>query len=242
MLHILHPPYALRGIRHRLTTMPPLHPMPQKITRKKNTGSHVNTQFNKLATKLVKDPTTFSIDDTTKLKTLYGNPNWVAPHFYLWECLTLAMSTTGHILETGSGLSSLFLAAGAMHANTQLTILEHDPTWYHLTGKLLSDAKTTNTTLIHAPLNPYPTYDWYSYTKLPYNITLIACDGPPSTTRGGRSGIMETINYLGKDCTILLDDVNRQLERKLLEKLTQKLEGKAYVGGIVQLMGKIKVD
>jgi len=48
-------------------------------------------------------------------------------------------------------------------------------------------------------------------------FSLVVCDGPPGTTRGGRYGFLPVmLPYLSSKCTILLDDVEREGEQKTL--------------------------
>ena len=53
---------------------------------------------------------------------------------------------------------------------------------------------------------------------LPDGIALVICDGPPSSTAGGRYGLVPVMKAsLNTSCRILLDDTHRRKEREIIQ-------------------------
>jgi hypothetical protein len=72
-----------------------------------------------------------------------------------------------------------------------------------------------------SPPEPYEHSVWYQLPEqLPESFDLVLCDGPPSTTQGGRSGLWRLIGDRIR-CCVLLDDAGRDGERTLLAELEQ---------------------
>lgn len=148
----------------------------------------------------------------------WGNEKWSADEMYLCEVIRTAESTSGAILECGSGLTTLLLSAVAARRGLQVHALEHNETWHARVRQAVLEMGGTTTTVHLAALRSYDDYDWYDapLEELPGNITLVVCDGPPGATRGGRSGMLPRMREkLAPRCTILLDDISRPAEREL---------------------------
>jgi len=98
--------------------------------------------------------------------------------------------------------------------------LEHTPKWKTIVESSAAkysipvDIRSTN-------LVSYGDFEWYS---LPEDIkkikfSLVICDGPPSETHGGRYGLMPAAReLLNDDCVILMDDAEREDERRIIEQ------------------------
>jgi hypothetical protein len=151
---------------------------------------------------------------------VYGweNEKWSADELYLAEVVQSAETTKGSILECGSGLTTLLMSAVAARRGLQVHALEHNPTWHARVQSALLELGGTTTTVHLAPLRNYGEYDWYDapLEDMPHDFSLVVCDGPPGSTRGGRSGMLPTMRgRLAPKCTILLDDISRPAEREL---------------------------
>jgi hypothetical protein len=147
----------------------------------------------------------------------WGNPLWVAQPAYLAACLWAALDSPGPILECGSGLSTLVLAAAARHTGQPLWVLEHQPRWrQQLQGYVRMHQLPVQITV--APLQDYGPFSWYAppLTEMPAAFTRVICDGPPGTTPGGRYGLLPIMRArLVPDCLILLDDLHRPEEQAI---------------------------
>ena len=58
----------------------------------------------------------------------------------------------------------------------------------------------------------------------PNQLDLIICDGPPSTTKGSRSGIIKILNLLSVNGFIIFDDANRKSEKRVIKYIINNFE------------------
>jgi hypothetical protein len=183
----------------------------------------------------VPDKTRFEPDLLAELVYGWGN-SWSAQHEYLEAALKHVRETDGPILECGSGLSTILMAAVAQTRGLHIWSLEHEPRWAERVQRYLGKYRFTSVTMCIAPLRSYGDFDWYALPSLqaiPGRISLVICDGPPgSTTRGGRYGLVPVmLEKLRPDCTILLDDGARQDELTIAARWAQTLHGRREVVG-----------
>lgn len=151
----------------------------------------------------------------------WGNEGWSADEDYLTRVMTEAASAKGSILECGSGLSTLLLAAVARQTGTLVHSLEHNEEWRQRVIGQLAAHDLSEYSIVHkVSLQNYGEFDWYSLPEsLPADITLVVCDGPPSTTLGGRYGALPVLRkHLGPVCNFLMDDANRADEIEIISR------------------------
>lgn len=152
----------------------------------------------------------------------WGNESWSALEEYLCGCIQAAYDSPGPILECGSGLSTLLLAVVAARCGSRLLTLEHDPDWGRRLRKTLRRRELTSVEVdVHA-LKDYGDFVWYDPTPPmsaggeAVRFTLVVCDGPPGSGKGGRYGLMPVMKaHLASGCVILLDDTSREGERRV---------------------------
>lgn len=151
----------------------------------------------------------------------WGNLFYSAGWRYLRQVVKHTMSTQEDILECGSGLTTVILAALTASTDRKLLVLEHHSEWLDIVDARLKTLDCSNVNLIHAPLARFGAYSWYSIPENLFErctLDLIVCDGPPSSTHGGRFGLIpKTSSFLSNKCTILLDDTHRKGEKRVLE-------------------------
>jgi len=156
----------------------------------------------------------------------WGN-KWSAQHEYLAACLEHARDADGPILECGSGLSTILLGAVAQVSGNSVWSLEHEPKYALTVQHFLDKYHLTSVKLCVAPLSAYDGFDWYTpprFDSMPKKFSLVVCDGPPGTTRGGRYGLVPVmLERLGADCTILLDDGAREGEQDIAARWAELL-------------------
>lgn len=152
-----------------------------------------------------------------ELSHAWGNEGWSAHLSYLHAVCEAASCVRGPILECGSGLSTVLLGIFAARRGVQVISLEHISEWEGKLNEELAALGLPNR-VTTAPLKSYGEFDWYSHAAAwPAGISLVICDGPPSTTRGGRSGLLPVCGRnFASTCTILLDDAERQEEQAIL--------------------------
>lgn len=138
-----------------------------------------------------------------------------------------------HILELGSGLSTLICSYGC-HQNEsgQVWSLDHEPPYLEKTRALLGQHELAEySTLINAPLVPTQvmqhdtgkptTKRWYNLEGLPdelmYDVLIV--DGPPHGTNSrARYPAMEHLyERLNPGAVIIIDDTNREDEQQMIE-------------------------
>lgn len=143
----------------------------------------------------------------------WGNEPFSALAAYLEVVATYGRSASGPVLECGSGLTTLVLAA----VGADVWVLEHDEFWLQRVEERL-DTLGLVAQLHAAPIRSYGDFDWYEVNAATMPVfSLVVCDGPPGTVRGGRYGLLPVLGErLAKGCTILLDDAGRPGEQEVL--------------------------
>jgi hypothetical protein len=145
----------------------------------------------------------------------WGNESWSAPDEYLDDCINHALTSTGPILECGSGLSTIVVGAIAKRRRQEHWALEHMPDWTSKVQRHLDRYKLDTVILCSTPLKDYGDFCWYDVPlrSMPDNFALVICDGPPGGTKGGRYGLVPIMkDRLAPGCVILLDDAVREQE------------------------------
>lgn len=141
----------------------------------------------------------------------WANGGWTADPSFLRAVAEYSAREQGPILECGSGLSTLVAAS---FAEGPVWALEHLEDWAD-TVSTTALARGLDVRVLVTPLVDFGHYEWYRIpSTLPERFSLVICDGPPSTTKGGRYGLIPTLKERLKGATILLDDGHRQSERQ----------------------------
>ena len=150
----------------------------------------------------------------------WGNEKWAAEEDYLSRLISEAEIAHGTIVECGSGLSTILLAAIARQTGARVHSLEHNVEWQQRVVATCAAFGLTNNTVHYTPLQSYGEFDWYTVPdSLPADIPLVVCDGPPEATRGGRYGALPLLrDRLAPGCRILLDDASRPGETEILSR------------------------
>jgi hypothetical protein len=79
--------------------------------------------------------------------------------------------------------------------------------------------------LCRADLKRYDGFHWYEppLERMP-SFALVVCDGPPGRTPGGRYGLLPVMRaHLEPGCVILLDDTQRDEERRIAHRWAEEL-------------------
>ena len=140
---------------------------------------------------------------------------------YLAACVDQVLSSSGPILECGSGLSTLVVGVVAKKRGRIHWVFEHTPEWAEKVRKHLKRFDLDSVNLRSAPLKDYGDYCWYAVPTepIPDDFSLVVCDGPPGSTKGGRYGLLPVMKCrLNPECTILLDDAEREGELEIAKR------------------------
>jgi predicted O-methyltransferase YrrM len=144
-------------------------------------------------------------------------------------CADVAGRHRRRIVECGSGPSTLVLARLLHTRGGCLVSLEHDQTWAtRVRTSLAATGHAEIAQVALAPLEPHPLarddLQWYAeraLRSLPRRIDLLLVDGPPAFEPE-----MELSRYpalpvlaerLARDATVVLDDIDRRGELRILE-------------------------
>jgi hypothetical protein len=133
----------------------------------------------------------------------WGNP-WAATPEMLMVCSQLAMDAKADILEAGSGLTTLVMAA----SNPDIIVhaLEHDMGWLLKLQTAIWRNGIHNIVLHHAPLKNHGVYRWYDDQLIPNKeFSLAVCDGPPRKM-ASRKGFFDLCAERIRNAVIVLDD------------------------------------
>lgn len=110
-------------------------------------------------------------EDFVTLHEAWGNP-WAASPGFLIAAYSMAKNAKGPVLETGSGLSTLVMAA----AGAKVTSLEHDLGWYRKITGLLRKYGLADSGVQYVRLDKYD--GWYCWEPT-QDYCLLVLDGPP---------------------------------------------------------------
>jgi Methyltransferase domain len=179
-------------------------------------------------------------DVLAQLGQAWGDDGFRAVGGYLEEVARFAMEARGPVLEIGSGLTTLILAALVGRRGIPVWTLEHHPQFFGYTEETLKRLSLKNVHLTLAPLRDYGEFCWYDppLDKLPQDFSLVIADGPPGDVKGGRFGLLPVLrSHFAPGVVVLLDDAEREPEKAVLKKweseygLSQQLHsrnGKAW--------------
>ena len=127
---------------------------------------------------------------------------WGAPPSVLTLAVVSARQADGPIIETGSGLTTILMAAAT---DQPVYCLEHDPFWAEHLEKLISESGVTGIGLCVCPIKD----GWYDLSdyeaELPSEFALGLNDGPPRVV-GDRMGFYERFGLCTD--TIIVDDAD----------------------------------
>jgi hypothetical protein len=151
----------------------------------------------------------------------WNNDGYVARTGFLSEVARQALTTSGPILECGSGLTSLIVGLLAGKRGVKTYSLEHMSEWRDRVNTSLNRCKIPNVQVELVSLKEYDGFTWYDapLTTLPKQFALAICDGPPGHIKGGRYGLLPLLGArLSTGSVILLDDTERAGEAEVLRR------------------------
>jgi hypothetical protein len=159
-----------------------------------------------------------------RLETGWSNDGMAAQVRFLEEVARHALATPGPILECGSGLTTLILSLLAGRRGVDVWTLEHFPDWHARVSNTLARHNLPHVNNVLAPLKDYGDFCWYDLPldQMPKQFSLVVCDGPPGTTKGGRVGLVPVLKTrLGPGSVILFDDAHREEEARAMSLWTE---------------------
>ena len=151
----------------------------------------------------------------------WSNEGYAANLEYLEAVAKNSVTTSGPVLECGSGVTTILLGILCGRRNIEVWSLEHYREWGERVSEALQSNGISGAHVCVSPLVEYGDFVWYdpSLAQMPKEFPLVICDGPPGNTKGGRYGLLPVIgNRLPPGSTILLDDAGRPGEAELIKK------------------------
>ena len=164
----------------------------------------------------------------------WSNEGFSANLEYLEIVAEHAATTEGPVLECGSGVTTILMGILCGKRNIAVWSLEHYDEWRQRVSGVLSDNDIAGVHVCAAPLIEYGEFVWYDppLTKMPEAFSLVICDGPPGTTKGGRYGLLPVLDKrLPPGATILLDDAGRPAETELIRRWENEAHFKTEIRG-----------
>lgn len=143
-------------------------------------------------------------------------------------CNLVVHRAPAEIVECGSGVSTVVLARLLAERGVgRLTALEHDPGWARRVEEQL--AREGLDALARVVLAPLDAGGWYAeagLAALPAAIDLLIVDGPPADSAELAHARHPALGRLGPqlaaDALVVLDDIGRAGERRVLERWEQE--------------------
>ncbi len=139
---------------------------------------------------------------------------------YQWVLDNIKVGST--ILELGSGKGS----TKNLSSSYQMISIEEDSKYVGL----------YNSKYIYAPIKK-GWYDVEVLQKIDEDYDLIIVDGPVG--EGNRWGFLDHLNLFNTNVPIIVDDIHRQAELELLQKLAKRLQRDAFIPKGVKYFGII---
>lgn len=205
--------------------------------RRRLKRAYLGLVFRPAMKRFLRNPEAYARPDHPGLHDLvrgWGNTGWSGQHEYLSACLAHALTTSGPILECGSGLTTVLVGEIARRRGLSHWALEHAPGWASRVQTFLTRYRIDSVALCTAPLKEYGEFAWYDapLDRMPSDFSLVICDGPPGRTRGGRYGLMPVMqDRLAPGCVILLDDVRRKQESDTARRWASELDAALTLHG-----------
>ena len=141
------------------------------------------------------------------INMLSGNPRYALPGKLLETCYNAAKGARGHILECGSGLSTVVMGLALAGADHVLYALEHDLDWFRTTSRWLDRYGVGNVMLFYAPIHPHEAGDWYGVSpdELPDAFDVVLIDGPAREV-APREGVFQQFGGRVAEASVWLVD------------------------------------
>lgn len=151
----------------------------------------------------------------TTIADHWGNKPWAAADGYLEMAYRMAihLEAGSHILECGSGASTIVLACAAKARNLHLTTLEHKKEWEETVRQWL-DEYQLYTAFPSSSINAET--GWYDYIP-ERSPDLMIIDGPPRYLNGEEARLYPLTQNWAGGTGFLLDDASAEM----LETLQQ---------------------
>jgi predicted O-methyltransferase YrrM len=140
-----------------------------------------------------------------------------------------------HIVELGSGVSTVVIGRLLAQRGGKVTAVEHDPAWARLVRSQVERERLKDVVeVIVSPLEPHPASwsgaPWYSQESvalLPGEIDVLLIDGPPGYGQGMSHSRYPAMPALAGRMAglglVILDDADREPEREIVARWAEEV-------------------
>jgi len=152
--------------------------------------------------------------------------SWAAsPDLLLTISEIVRKNRPGLVVELGSGISTLVTAKSGAR---KIVSIDNSDAWGAKTVALLKEHKLRGVDVRIAPLRPYANgSEWYDLDAIKdlKKIDLLIVDGPPGSKNpeARYPALKQFKDKLSASAIVIIDDVNREGERKLAEDFAKAL-------------------
>jgi predicted O-methyltransferase YrrM len=152
--------------------------------------------------------------------------SWAAsPDLLLTISEIVKKNRPGLVVELGSGISTLVTAKSGAR---KIVSIDNSDAWGAKTVALLKEHKVRGVDVRIAPLRPYANgSEWYDLDAIKdlKKIDLLIVDGPPGSKNpeARYPALQQFKDKLSPSAIVVIDDVNREGERKLAEDFAKAL-------------------
>jgi len=152
--------------------------------------------------------------------------SWAAsPDLLLTISEIVRKNRPGLVVELGSGISTLVTAKSGAR---KIVSIDNSDAWGAKTVALLKEHKVRGVDVRIAPLRPYANgSEWYDLDAIKdlKKIDLLIVDGPPGSKNpeARYPALKQFKDKLSASVIVIIDDVNREGERKLAEDFAKAL-------------------
>lgn len=218
-----------------------------RVARDRVRDGHRHLVLGRAMHAFMRDPEAAANDENLLADLVYGwgNESWSGAPELLQSCIRQALIARGPILECGTGLTTLLLGAIVQRTGNHLWSLEHLPEWADRVSGHLAKFGINDVHLCVAPLGDLGDYAWYAppiEAKL-QRFGLVVCDGPPSSTVGGRYGLLPVMRRSFRSgCVILLDDAEREDEQMIVQRWCREMRCSCARVGVTKPFFRLVVE
>lgn len=156
-----------------------------------------------------------------ELYSVWGN-DWAISPEGLFTCTVLARNAKTPILECGSGLSSLCIAAAT---GQPVICLEQNPDWAFKVRRLAKENGLRNLEVVDSPIKDYG-HGVLWYSDIPRDqYSAVLCDGPSGDDKRGH--LFDLMRDEIADAPIIVDDILRTGSRLAVDRYCME-SGRTY--------------
>lgn len=170
----------------------------------------------------------FTDQEIAEFRSAWGNEGFSADRAYIAEVMRILIEQPGHVLECGTGATTMLSGILAERNGFSVYSMEQDPEWTTKIKGILNDHGIRRVRILDGPLARTDDYAWYDVPQvaIPMHFSVVICDGPYIAKEWGseiyenwRYGILPWMKRTGRTFDVLiLDDVDEPRSVPVIER------------------------